>query len=226
MRQASNAGNAAGFTLVELLVATALLGLVSVLLFSGMRFGAKVWDRSNAHLESADEVRVAQNLLAKVIGGAYPLYSVADPTHARITFTGARDRLELLAPPPASLGPGGLARYVFLAERGEAGLQLAMRVGPELAWPEDKAATPQEVLLKGLKSFSLSYLGGGRHGGGAGWQEDWAGATVLPRLVKINVEFAAGDARIWPELIVQPRIEVDEGCVYDRLTRYCRGRMG
>ena len=34
----------AGFTLIELLVALTLLGLISVVLFGGLRFGTRAWE--------------------------------------------------------------------------------------------------------------------------------------------------------------------------------------
>jgi general secretion pathway protein J len=36
--------------------------------------------------------------------------------------------------------------------------------------------------------------------------------------------FADGDARRWTDLIVSPRVDVDTTCVYDMLTKRCRGR--
>jgi len=52
----------------------------------------------------------------------------------------------------------------------------------------------------------------------------WTLPSRLPRLVRVKIEFPDGDARFWPELLVAPRIDVDVGCVYDALTKRCRGR--
>ena len=54
-----------GFTLVELLVATSVLALLSVVLFGGMRFGARAWEAGEASIERTGEVEAAQDLLRR-----------------------------------------------------------------------------------------------------------------------------------------------------------------
>jgi general secretion pathway protein J len=211
-----------GFTLVELLVALAVLGFLSVLLFSGMRFGIRAWDKSYAHVEGADEVRVAQDFLRRTVGNAYPYFSISDPTDPHVEFSGNTDRIELLAPPPTSLGPGGLARYDFSIVRHDGKADLAVAVAPELT--ADPKASAQEVLLAGLKSVSFSYLGAPAPNAPAGWQAQWQDRKELPELVRIEAGFFDDDARLWPELIIAPQIDVDVSCVLDALTHYCRGR--
>ncbi len=48
---------ARGFTLLEVLVALALTGLLVVLLFSGFRIGVRSWQLAQRHIESAEEGR-------------------------------------------------------------------------------------------------------------------------------------------------------------------------
>jgi general secretion pathway protein J len=214
----------AGFTLVELLVAMALVGMISVLLFSGMRFGTRVWDRSNAHLDGADEVRIAQQLLQHALGEAYPFFVTTDPTHPQIMFDGSASRIVLLAPPPASLGAGGLAQYEFSIASHDGKFQLVMAVRPELARAGNGSTTAPEVLLAGMKSISFSFFGATQRDGPSGWRDQWSGEMTLPKLIRIDGGFLDSDARIWPELVIATRIDMDVSCVFDPLTRYCRGR--
>jgi general secretion pathway protein J len=213
-----------GFTLVELLVAMALVGLISVLLFSGMRFGTRVWDRSNAHLDGADDVRIAQQLLQHALGEAYPFFRTTDPTHPQIMFDGSESRIVLLAPPPASLGAGGLAQYEFSISNRDGKFQLAMMVQPELARADSPPTTAREILLSGMKSLSFSFFGATQRDGPSSWRDQWSGEKSLPKLVRIDGGFFDSDARIWPELVIATRIDMDVSCVFDPLTRYCRGR--
>ena len=47
---------------------------------------------------------------------------------------------------------------------------------------------------------------------------------TLPTAVRVHVEFAGADSRVWPDLVIAPRVTADQGCVYDPVTHHCRGR--
>jgi prepilin-type N-terminal cleavage/methylation domain-containing protein len=53
----------AGFTLLELLVAMTLLGLLMTVVFGGLRFGARAWERAETDSSGTDEIRLAQSIL-------------------------------------------------------------------------------------------------------------------------------------------------------------------
>ena len=55
---------AAGFTLVELLVAMTLLGFLTVLLFGGLRFGTRAWEDRRRITPTRMPARSAESLLA------------------------------------------------------------------------------------------------------------------------------------------------------------------
>jgi general secretion pathway protein J len=46
----------------------------------------------------------------------------------------------------------------------------------------------------------------------------------MPHLVRVHVEFTAGDRRVWPDLIVAPRIETDAACAVPNGARGCQDR--
>jgi general secretion pathway protein J len=214
----------AGFTLVELLVAMALVGLLSVLIFSGMRFGARSWDKSNAHLGGADDVRIAQELLGRTVGEAYPMFLTANPTDPHVEFDGANNQMDFLAPPPAAFAMGGLARFRFSAVRKGKTVQLVVAIETELARGGSPSAVDREVVLTGMKALSFSYFGATHRGGAETWHDRWADAKLLPKLIKISGGFFDNDSRIWPEMFVPTHVDMDVSCVFDPLTRYCRGR--
>ena len=198
----------AGFTLIELLVAVSLLSLLLVLVFGGLRFGVRAWDGAQAHGTRSDELRVVQDLLRREIEAAYPLYDASDPDKPRIDFTGAPDGLAFEAPAPQAMGGLNRTRIVIGAARDGREFRLVLRVGTDAAEP----------LIEHLKAVRVSYFGDGR------WNDSWSGRTVLPRLVRLRLEFPHGDGRVWPDLIAAPHVEADAACLYDVATRHCQGR--
>src|SRR5262245_56778931 len=71
----------AGFSLVEVLVALVLLGLLSMALFSSVRFGVTAWQRGGERSDQIHTSMLVQDLLRRLIGQAYPLL-LADGTGA------------------------------------------------------------------------------------------------------------------------------------------------
>jgi general secretion pathway protein J len=211
----------AGFTLVELLVALALLGLLSVGLFGGLRFGFHAWQHGSARSDRDQHIWTAQNLLRKIIGDLYPQFVGDDPARGHVDFAGSAGALEFLASAPVALGHAGRLRYRLVVERNGGRADLVLTARPELTDADARAATERRTLLEGLGSVAFAYFGQPRAEKTAQWRDDWNGQVAPPLLVRLRV---AEEGRAWPDLLVAPRIGVDEACVYDVSTRQCRGR--
>jgi len=56
-----------GFTLVELLIALSLIGLITLLLFSGLRLGTRAWEGVETTADRTAELRVARNFLERAL---------------------------------------------------------------------------------------------------------------------------------------------------------------
>jgi general secretion pathway protein J len=213
----STAGqNEHGFTLVELLVTLTLLSLLVLLLFGGLRFGVRAWDGAQAHSEGADEMRVVQTLLRNEIEQAYPSYDMTDPLHPVVNFVGDGDFLTFLAPAPDAAGSAGRSWITLTAAHDGSDRQLVIRAVPELA--VSQRAGWSSAILDHVSAIRFSYFGDG------GWSASWHGAKTMPHLVRVHVEFTAGDRRVWPDLIVAPRIETDAACAVPNGARGCQDR--
>jgi general secretion pathway protein J len=217
-----NAIGEAGFTLLELLVAMTLLGLLMTVLYGGLRFGARAWERAQLHSEGTDQIRLARNFLNRTLERAYPYFIVSDPLHAQIEFQGTGNSIDFLAPSPDGLDLPGRSRFSIGRNDAKGAIALAVSVRHELAAP-DLAPAKNEILIDGLSSLEFSYFGKIGANSPPGWQPEWNGKTRLPDLIRIRAKFK-NPAKAWPDLVIAPRITADAGCLYDVLTNYCRGR--
>jgi general secretion pathway protein J len=214
----------AGFSLVEVLVALVLLGLLSMALFSSVRFGVTAWQRGGERSDQIHTSMLVQDLLRRLIGQAYPLVLSDGSGTGRVDFAGTPTALDFLAPVPLSLASGGRARFKLAVERRGGGSDLVLTSRPELAAGEAAAELSRKTLLATIEAADFAYFGAPQSQSVAQWHENWSGELSLPTLVRVRVRFARGDPRLWPDLTIAPRITADVACEYDPLTKLCRGR--
>jgi general secretion pathway protein J len=212
-----------GFTLVEMLVALGLLSFMSLLILSALRLGGLSATRLDHHARAIDETAAAQDLLRQLISQAYPAVLRHADGNVEISFRGASDNLEISAPIPPSLGPGGYYR-VRLALVQSA---IAMAWHVERNRPERLAqvgALAQEPLLGHVERLRFAYYGARKGSEVPAWHSEWAGEMAPPRLVRVEVERSSRSDGEWPPLYIAPRVDIDATCVFDPLTGGCRGR--
>ena len=118
-----------GVTLIELLVAITLLGLVSLALLFSLRIGSSAWQRANARMAADRRVVAAAELLSNQLADAQPrrvFWGLPERPVSFVYFEGAQDRLRFLTGYSlAARARGGLWLAEYSIERstpgGEAG---------------------------------------------------------------------------------------------------------
>ena len=176
---------AAGFTLIELVVALGLAGLVSLILLQGIRFTATAYDRLARHADRLDDRASLESLLRRTLATALAL-----PANGReATFAGQPDRLSFV-----TVGDDGL--YNFELAVADRELILTRRITPALADPQRQ----RSVLATRLRAFRLAYFGAPSPADAPAWRDRWQGAAYPPQLVRITID-AEGD-EAWPPIVV------------------------
>ena len=96
---------ALGFTLLELLIALALLGLISALLYGSLSLSANSWDRGEQKVEQVTDMRLTEEMLRQTLSAQHPLrfHKVVDQP---LYFAGGTDSLSFAAALPGRAGGG------------------------------------------------------------------------------------------------------------------------
>ena len=229
--------------MLELLIATTVLAFLSLLLFGGLRFGTRVWEKTETATTATNHVRAAQLVLSEEVAQAYPFYAGDAEIVKKVDFAGENQRVTFFA--PSKTLPGGMDLVTIQAVPEKGGVSVSIASKPELEGT--RGITTHFTLIRGLKWFQISYYGPpspppssstqpptttkaglGANAAAAAvkapaqWTSIWEGQQKLPQLVRIRAAMA--DKSDWPDLVVSPRVEVDESCVLDQLTKYCQGR--
>jgi general secretion pathway protein J len=205
-----------GYSLIELLVVLALMGLLAIAMSGGIRFGAKVWERTGAQVELLEQTQGAQVLLRSLLSNLAPrLFDPGNPNED--TFVGDSRRMSFTAPLPSSLGQGGLARFDVTASSENGATTLV------IAWTPRHGAAVQtkQLLVRGTGAIAFSYAAVDATGTIA-WTDSWAADAGTPALIRIRADFAQSAAIRWPDLIVRARIDRDSSCIFDPVSFECR----
>lgn len=205
-----------GYSLVELLVVLALMGLIAIGMSGGIRFGARVWEKTGAQVETQEQAHGGQALLRNVLSNVAPrLFEPGQPNQEN--FAGGGAQMTFTGTMPPALGSGGLARFALRARRSGDTFQLYLSWRPMRGRSTDN----HQMLFQGAKSVSFAYAAADPSGA-VQWSNSWAPDTGTPALIRIRAEFAQPTAMRWPDLIVRARIDRDSSCIFDPVSFECR----
>ncbi len=230
MKKTAN-GRQRGFTLIEILIAMTLLGLLMVMLFGGLRLGTRAWEASDVRSAELARLEAVHGFIRRALTGAYPLLGPADDDAKRkIAFTGGAEAITFTALMPAHFGVGGFYTITLAVEDGAEDKRLIFRrqlyrSGDEGAPPPAAAGADEEkekVLLDGISKAEFAYFGAADKDETPAWRHEWRDQKSLPELVRLHVTFADKDKRAWPDLVVAPRISTATAPTSSRRRR--RGR--
>ena len=224
MKQAANRRQR-GFTLLEILIAMTLLGLLMAMLFGGLRLGTRAWEASDVRSADLARLEAVQGFIRRALTGAYPLLGTGDDdAKRRIAFTGGAEAVAFTALMPAHFGVGGFYTITLAVEDGVDDRRLVFRrqlyrSGDEGAPPSPPAGDEEQekVLLEGLSKAGFSYFGAAGKDETPSWRDEWRNQNFLPELVRLSVTFA--DEGAWPDLVVAPRISATSAPTSSRRRR-------
>ena len=188
--------NNRGFTLLEVLIAVTVLGMLIGLLDQGMAFTLRVTAMQRRLSDGAADLPVVDAALRRLIAQASPgIY----PEPASLKGTNNSVAMVTQAP-----GVDGVLRPVdatLLAAGGALRVRLDAHRHLEQFGAPAQASARNLVLLGGVERLVIDYADG-RTGE---WRPNW-GADTLPALVRMRLVFVDGVQR-WPPIIVAPRLE-------------------
>ena len=176
--------HARGFTLVELLLALAIVGALLAMAFGGLRVAVASWQRGEDRAEAHQHVRSVALTLARAVSAAYPYRASRTQTPEPVVlFAGTDKRVEFVsqsAPFPFSI-PIAFTAVVLTLDDGEPGLTVRQRALPNQDPFEKAEVVYRDATVTALKFEYLDESGS--------WKDTWDGAEskATPKAVRITV---------------------------------------
>lgn len=195
---------AAGFSLIEVLLATVLLAAGLALAFATLRSSTAMVGRGEAIAQRNEHMRAVQAYLRARLSSAQPIVFATDrATLQQARFIGTPQRMRFVADLPDYLGYGGPYLHDVSAD-GEGRLQVAFAVAqPDRSLDEVELQARElrpERLADGLRAVRFQYRGLDQDNRLGPWQDRWETSDLLPLQVKVEIE--AADRVRWPDLVV------------------------
>ncbi|MBZ0104733.1 MAG: prepilin-type N-terminal cleavage/methylation domain-containing protein [Sulfuricella denitrificans] len=205
-----------GFTLLELLIGLALLGLILALMFGGLRLGIRSWDAGALASEDMARVRVFEGFVRRQLNEVYP-YMWKPAGSQALAFRGDPDAIRYVGFLPAGGGGrNGLYLLNLEIERKDRIQRLVLKSMPMTYETQDftgmrgvdQTVLASGVIAEGVEELVFGYFGAETEQSEPRWLTHWRDPGRLPMLVRLRVKLSSGQE--WPELVVALKVTGDE----------------
>jgi general secretion pathway protein J len=196
-----------GFTLLEVLGALALLALLLLGVYSGVRTATQSVRSGEAAISRQDEVRSAQQFLRSELAQARAVPIEKTSNGDPIYFSGDEHELRFVASLPGYLGKlGPQLQQLKLVPNGKGGSRLEASFA--LMPPDGSAPRPlgePEVLVDDIREGSFSYRAPDTQQAKGDWRKHWDDSRAMPRIVQIDLKLDGTTS--WPQLEAPLRVD-------------------
>jgi general secretion pathway protein J len=190
--------NRRGFTLIEVMVALTLLGLVATLLTSGTRLGLDISSRANTRTDAIRMEQIERRLIRGQLQGALPYHYWTETEVKRvehIAFEGMVDGIRFVTRNSLADGPNNLPRWVELRKVTDSALVIEERriLSPDNQ-PSESTINRAEVPCPDAR---FEYLD--KTGEKPQWLPSWTGSerrAPLPFAIRVECKVAGNFSRV------------------------------
>lgn len=221
---------AKGFTLLEMLLGLALLGLMTLALFGALRFGTHSWERAEAKSVQVVDLAIVESMLRREVAKAFPL-RVGLSSENKVAFEGDERSVKFFSALPAHFSTGGLSLIELRLESASATtgesrgselvLRHALQNGLETDLPSGDA-TQSSRLLRGIGNLTFGYFGSESDTTEPTWRTSWSQSGRVPKLVRVRYSLVGSDVE--RDLILPLRLGEEAGCYQAAFQRVCGAR--
>lgn len=188
-----------GFTLLELLVSLGLLALLSLLLVDGLRFGARVWERSGSTAGSSGDLSVTYDFLSRRMRSA--VFAIGEDQTGREVPSVIGDSLSFsfLSSDPDNPALSSRHRLTIdcsgAASTGDCIASVSASDGRSLPWVNDSQS--RTTILADVSKMEIDYFGSDAANAAPSRHKDWSAARHVPELIRLRFNQARENSYEW-----------------------------
>lgn len=218
-----------GFTLIEMIVALVISGMLAVVIVSGLHLAIRSWEAVSGKIDQGNDTYVAMQAMRRVLSSLRP-EKVRDENGVAVSaFYGKEDQVLFIAP-LEQIGSFDDLYWIMIttrqAESGERSLVLNLlpfnqktnfddednAAFQSIVWEEklDELLELESEIIVGNKEFvgaHFDYLRIDSNGDPI-WEDEWLDDAQLPRSIRVQLEFEHDEQ--WPNLYILPKTSAYE----------------
>lgn len=182
-------GRQAGFTLLELVLALVIFGMISAIVYSAFYFGHRAVVSGERSADENQRMRLAEEMLGRQVRSAVYYFAHHDDEENVPFFLGAADGVMFVTSAPQSRGGTGLAAVTYRLVEGKLVVEERVDFTPDdLYAPPSDLPVQRAVLLEGFTSLRFEYMAAEERD--LGWVDRWDARDEddLPGLVRVTVD--------------------------------------
>lgn len=210
----------AGFTLVEILVAMVLMGMILAALATVTAQWLPSWSYGFARLQRSELVAIGIDRIARDLASAE--FISVNRKSDKPFFDGNELSVLFVRSAINPNARGGLA-FVRIAESGDQHGPLVIRTSAPFTPRDDASAqlsfSDPVVLLRTPYSLSFSYAGKDRV-----WKSEWRDERLMPSAVRLTVRDAATHVALASSTVVVVHADMPAACSGDKGGEVCSDR--
>jgi general secretion pathway protein J len=213
-----NRASESGFTLVEVLVATALVAIVLAALATLTSQWLPNWNRGMDRLQTVERTALAIDRIAKDLAAAEFIYAKGE--ESLTAFEGTSGSVTLVRTAVGANAHPGLERVqIFASTNRVSGIvRSAAAFVPDVpaAFSLGQAHRDPDVLLPGPYALSFAYAGTDRV-----WRDSWRQQRTMPKLVQISISMRSQQRSVVNSTYVAIRADLPVECLQVKAPAEC-----
>lgn len=169
-----------GFTLLELILAIAILSIITLIIGSGFRLGINAWEKGESEATETQRLRVLSGMMTQQLKSAYPYRMEIEGKVVEI-FRGSPNSI-LFVTSLADSPYGGFKWVRYVYEDGI--LKYKEGILPDKSLFE-RLSGDEEIIESGIGDVRFTFLSSD----GKEWKDSWELGEGLPRAVRVRIAY-------------------------------------